>query len=139
MSVTSTKALYYFLRAALALLGLFLVSSALFSFLSPDIAHSESQRPTWQNTLLDVAFLLYGLLLLVPYRWLRQPFLFPIALLVFALGILWAVYVGISGFVGLVQGRKSWLILPVSIIFVVLAMAAPTALMMRRRLDADMK
>lgn len=136
MNVNANRALYYPLRAALALLGLFLISSALLSFLYPDIVHSESRRPVWQNTLLNAAFLLYGLLLLVPYRRLTQSFMFPVALFVFALGVLWAAYACVSGLAGLVQGRKGWLILPLSGLFVALAVGAPVALMMRRRLDA---
>ena len=136
MNFTSNRPLYYFLRACLALLGLFLVSSSLFSLLSPDIIHSESTRPSWQNTLLDVALLLYGLLLLVPYRWLRRRGIFPFALLIFAVGVLWAVYVSFSGLIGLAQGRKSWVVLPVSAIFVALALIAPVALMMRKRFDS---
>ena len=139
MRVAPSRALYYSLRASSALFGLFLVSSSIFSFVFPDIAHSESQRPPWENNALDVAFLLYGLLLLVPYRWLMQPLLFAVVLLVFTLGAMWTVYVGLTGLVGLVQGSKSWVILPVSIIFVLLAMSAPAALVVRRRFDADMK
>ena len=135
MSVTADRALYYFLRACLALLGLFLVASALASLLYPDVVHSEPSRPSWQNVFLDVAFLLYGSLLLMPFRRLRQSPLFQGALLVFTLGVLWAAYAGLSGLVGLAQGRKGWLILPASAIFVVLALIAPAALLMRRRLD----
>ena len=98
----------------------------------PDVVHSESARPSWQNALFDLAFLLYGSLLLIPFRWLKQAFLFPFALLVFALGILWAAYVGLTGLVGLVQGRKSWLILPVSVIFMMLTLLAPAALIGRQ-------
>ena len=135
MSVITNRGLYYFLRAGLALLGLFLIASSFFSLLYSDVVYSEPSRPSWQNVLLSVAFLLYGSLLLVPFRWLRQPPLFPVALLVFSLGGLWAAYAGLSGLVGLAQGRKSWLMLPASAIFVVLALIAPLALLMRRWLD----
>jgi hypothetical protein len=131
MSVAADRALYYFLRSCLALLGLFFLASLLY----PDVVHSESSRPSWQNVFLDVALLLYGSLLLVPFRWLRQSPLFPVALLVFTLGVLWAVYAGLSDLVGLAQGRKSWLLLPASAIFVVLALIAPAALLMWRRID----
>ncbi len=135
MSITTNRTLYYFLRASLALLGLLLVGLSLFSMLYPDIVHSESSRPSWQSYLFDVALLLYGSLLLVPFRWLKQPLVFPFAMLVFVLGVLWAAYAGLSGLAGLAQGRKSWLILPAAAIFVVLAMIAPAALMVRRRFD----
>jgi len=135
MSITTNRTLYYFLRACLALLGLLMVGLSLFSMLYPDIVHSESSRPSWHSYLFDVALLLYGLLLLVPFRWLKRPLVFPFAMLVFALGVLWAAYASLSGLAGLAQGRKSWLILPASAIFVVLAMIAPAALMVRRRFD----
>jgi hypothetical protein len=119
------------------LLGLFLMLSSLLSLLSPDVVHSESPRPFWQNALLDVAFLVYGLLLLVPYRCLRRQVIFPVALHIFAIGVLWAAYISLSSLMDLAQGRKSWLILPVSIIFVALTLIAPIVLMMRKRLDSD--
>jgi hypothetical protein len=137
VSLTRKQRLYYFLRASSALLGLFLIASAIFSLLYPDIVHEETQRLGWQNRLLDVAFLFYGLSLLAPYRWLKRRFLFSVALLVFAIGGMWMVYVSFTGLVGLIQGRKSWHILPASVIVVALAWSAPAALVMRRRLDAD--
>ncbi|MCM3871221.1 MAG: hypothetical protein ND895_11085 [Pyrinomonadaceae bacterium] len=131
MSVTSSKLLYYLIRACLALLGLFLMTASVFSIFYPDIVHSESSR----SYLRDVTLMVYGGALLVPFRWLRRSFLFPLALLIFTLGVMWAVYASLPGVVGFIQGRKSWLILPVSAIFLVLAVIAPAALIMRRRLD----
>ena len=135
MSITTNRTLYYFLRACLALLGLLLVGVFLFSLRYADIIHTESPRPSWQIYLFNLALLLYGSLLLIPFRWLKRPPVFPFAMLVFALGVLWAAYAGISSLVGLAQGRKSWLILPAATIFVVLAIIAPAALVVRRRFN----
>jgi hypothetical protein len=135
MNVTSSKILYYLLRAFLVLLGLFLRTSSTLSILNPEIAHSESSDSASRNTLIDVCLLIYGGVLLVPFRWLSRSFTSPFALLGFAAGILWAAYTGMTGLVGLMQSRKSWIILPVSAVFVLLALSAPLALAMRRRLD----
>lgn len=132
MTFTSNKTLYYVVRAGLVLLGAYLVSLSLFSLLLPDVLYSEAGRSSWPNRL-DAALMLYGLLLIVPHRWLNQPLVFPFAVLVFALGIVWAAYVCISGFIGLVRGQQSWLSLPGLIIFMLLALLAPVALMMHRR------
>ena len=134
MTFTSNKTLYYVLRAGLVLLGAYLVSLSLFSLLLPDVLYSEAGRSSWPNRL-DAALMLYGLLLIVPHRWLNQPLVFPFALLVFALGIVWAAYVSISGLIGLVRGQQSWFSLPALIIFLLLALLAPVALMMHRRLN----
>ena len=135
MISVSSKPSYYLLRACLALLGLFLVTSSLFSILYPEIVHSESSRSSFQNLFINVGLMVYGGFLLMPFRWLKRSLLFPFALLIFALGALWAVYISVPGLIGLIQGRKSWLILPVSVIFVLLGLVAPAVLMMRRRLD----
>ena len=136
MSVTLNKTLYRVVRVGLALFGAYLVSLSLFALLYPDIIYSESPRPSWPNRL-DAALMLYGLLLIVPHRWLNQPLVFPFALLVYALGIVWAAYVSVSSLIGLVQGRLSWLSLPAVITFMLLTLLAPVALMMHRRRDVE--
>jgi hypothetical protein len=136
MRVTSSKHFYYSIRACLALLGLFLVTASVFSIVYPDIVHSELSPSTIRNFLIDVSLLVYGGLLLTPFRWLKRSFVFPFALLIFALAGLWAAYTSLEGMVGLLHGKRSWLILPVSAIFILLTLSAPGALIMRSRLDA---
>ena len=135
MSVASNKTLYYILRVCSALLGVFFVSLSLLSLL---YAATGSQRSSWPNSS-QAALMLYGLLLIVPHRWLNQPLVFPFTLIVFALGILLTAYVGLSGVMGFVQGRNGWLILLESIILMLFALFAPAALVMHRRLDVDLR
>lgn len=135
MSVTSNKHLYYSLRMCLVLLGLFLVTTSVLSFVFPTIFHSESAHSPLGDKILDFGLLVYGALLLTPFRWLKRAYVFQVTLLVFTIGILWSVYTSFASIIGLLQGRQSLLILPVSATFFLLVLMAPGALLMRRRLD----
>lgn len=132
---SNNQVFYWLLRACLFGLGLLLITTAVSSQLYPDIIHSESvARPFWRQLLYDGALFFYGLLLLAPHRWfLRQPF-FSGKMLCLSIGVLWAAYIFLFSVVDFGRGKKSWLIVPFTFTFVLVALLAPFTLLLKRRL-----
>ena len=132
---SNNQVFYWLLRTCLFGLGLLLVSTAISSQLYPDVIHSEgAARPFWRQILFDGALFLYSLLLLAPHRWfLRQPF-FAGKMILLGIGVLWAAYIFLFSVVDFGHGKKSWLIVPFTFIFVLVALLAPFTLWLKRRL-----
>jgi hypothetical protein len=135
---------YYCLRLSLALFGVLMVSSGLLFLAIPDLAHSDGppDAPPDPWGVAEMGFLLYGVLLLVPFRVLKQPPLFPLAMFVFTLSAVWTAYrtfLALIEFVRWQEALAHWLLLPFLIIPLLLTLAAPRALILLRRLDADAK
>ena len=128
--------IYWILRVSAVILGLLMISSSLSSLVFPDIIHSEAPyRLAWQQIILDIAFLIYGLLLLVPHRWFIRNPLFIGKLLLLGIGVLWFFYVAVTSFLEFSQGRKHWLIVPVSIAMILLGLIAPLSLVLKKRMS----
>lgn len=136
INLNAYRVLYYLVRTCLALFGALMLMGAVVRLLYPDIVYSESQRTLRLNVLLDVTFLIYGSLLLAPFRWLIHRFVFPVAMVAFGCGILWMIYASAGSVTGVIQGRKSLLALPVAVIYVALSLVAPVTLLLRRRTKA---
>jgi hypothetical protein len=131
--VTTRSALYWVMRVLAAGLGCLLVMSGGAGLLVPGIVHS-AQPDSPQAWLLarDVACLLAGMSLLLPYRLTVRPW---------QMGMRLAIAVGVSGLVTVLafegvtdyaRGGRHWAIIPTAVVALLSAWSALGSLLMAR-------
>jgi hypothetical protein len=127
---------YLLARGYVFLCGVILILSTYVSqVVMPELYYDNGPVPTWHDRSFDIlATLGYALLLLFPYRWSVRGWAFRVRLALLIMVSLLLSYVVITGMYGFMQGQKHWLIVPASGLILGLAILAPSALIVKRRL-----
>ena len=127
---------YLLARAYVFVCGVILILSTYTSqFVMPELYYDNGPVPPWHDRSVDMLVSLgYALLLLLPYRWTVSGWLFGVRLTLLIFVSLWLSYVVVTGIYGFIEGQKHWLIVPASGLILALAILAPGALIVKRRL-----
>jgi hypothetical protein len=133
-SLIENRTIYWLIRIPLAAYGLLLVATVPVGLLFPEIVYSETPNvPPWQFVR-EIDLLGYGLLLLLPHRWFMRVPLYILKLVFLSYGVFREFYMLATGVIGFVQGKKHWPIVPVALMLVLLALAAPLSIIMKKRI-----
>jgi len=135
MRANRRKIVYLLLRLGVAILGLFLVLSGIDAHLEPESVAAEARRLNRSFELqraIEIGRFCYGLILLIPHRLTEEGVSFYGKLLLLVAGSSWMLHVLIKVLVDVSSWREELEIIPVTIIFILLTVAAPVTLMMRK-------
>ena len=116
---------YRVMRVAAAVYGVLVTVSSVGALMAPD--------ETREQRLLDVALILYGLLLIAPHRWtVRDPW-YKLKLYALMLGALWSLWASLTALSAFASGDRPWPIVPIALLFITVGLAAPLTLILHRR------
>ncbi len=126
---------YLLARGYVFICGVILILSTYTSqVVTPELYYDNGPVPAWHDRSVDIlAGIGYALLLLFPYRWSIRGWAFRIRLTLLIFSSLWLCYSVIDGIYGFMQGQKHWLIVPASVIILGLAVLAPSALIIKKK------
>lgn len=126
---------YLLARGYVFACGVVLVLSMFASqVMMPGLYYDAGPVPPWDERVVGViAGLAYALLLILPYRWSMRGWAFRARFALLILTSLWLALVAGSGLYDFLEGGKDWLIVPVSVLVLALAILAPSALVVRRK------
>jgi hypothetical protein len=128
---------YLLARGYVFACGVLLILSMFASqVMMPGLYYDAGPVPLWHERIVGViAGLAYALLLILPYRWSTRGWAFRLRLTLLIFASLWLAIVGASGISAFMEGGKDWLIVPASVLILGLAILAPGALVVRRKMD----
>jgi hypothetical protein len=128
---------YLLARGYVFACGVLLILSMFASqVMMPGLYYDAGPVPPWHERIVGtLAGLAYALLLILPYRWSTRGWAFRVRLTLLILASLWLALAGGSGLYGFMEGGKDWLIVPASVLILSLAILAPGALVVRRKMD----
>ena len=134
-ATTSAPVGYYVLRAAIACVGLLLVPLAVIPWIDLDGFREphELSRSFSGKVLSSTLALLCSLLLIVPHRWTTRGLGYGLKLggLSFFGG--WMIWASAIVALGYFSGTKHWVVIPVFLVAVVVAIGGPFTLVWRAR------
>jgi len=92
---------------------------------------SQTELELW-DTIHYSGLIFFGVLFLIPRRWFMQKKLFLFKLAIITIGSLWLVKNGIEGISDYLTGGKDPLIVPVSVAQILMLVAAPLSLYLKK-------
>lgn len=126
--------LYLLIRGYVFACGLIIAVSTFVShFILPELFFEAAPPPFSEQLPFIVISFGYALLLLIPHRWTLHGPLFYGKLLLLLITSTYLAVISVVGFLDYLNGTKHWMIIPVSLCTMILAIGAPATLLIRRR------